>query len=96
MSFGFVFLDVADETSIGHLFAPWYRRFFEENDVSAVDSVANTLRESSKLVGEGFFPSFFFVALHEVVVLLGLAGDWVSGGVCLCDFDVVCRIGVLG
>ena len=55
-----MFLDVADETSIGHFFAPRYRRFlFEVNGVGAVDSVANTLCESSKLVGEGFFKVSF-------------------------------------
>ena len=79
MGFGFVFLDVADETSIGHFFAPWYRRFlFEVNGVGAVDLVANTLCESSELVGKGCFPSFFLVALYEVAVFLGLTGDWVS------------------
>ena len=51
-----MFLDVTDETSIGHFFAPRYRRFlFEVNGVGAVDSVANTLCESSEFVGEGFF-----------------------------------------
>ena len=97
MIFGFVFLDVADKTSIGHFLAPRYRIFlFEENGVSAIDSVANNLCESSEFVGEGFFPSLFFVALHEVAVFLGLTGDWVSDGVCLRNCDVVCRIGVLG
>ena len=56
-----MFLDVADKTSIGHFFAPRYHRFlFEENGVSAVDSVANNLCESSELVGEGFFQVSFY------------------------------------
>ena len=46
-------LDVTDKTSMIHFFAPWYRRFsFEEDGVSAVDLVADTLRKSSELVGE--------------------------------------------
>ena len=97
MSFGFVFLDVTDEKSIRNFFASWYCRFlFEEDGVSAVNSVADTLCKLSKLVGKGFFPNFFFVALHEVEVLLGLTGDWVSDGVCFRDCDIVCRIDVFG
>ena len=92
-----VLLDVTDETSISHFFAPRYRRFsFEEDGVSAVDLVANTLRKSSELVGKGFFPNFFFVALHEVALLLGLTSDWVSDGFCFRDYDIVCRTGILG
>ena len=34
--------------------------------------------------------------LHEVLVIFGLTGDCVSDGVCFCDCDIVCRIGVLG
>ena len=91
-----MFLDVTDETSTSHFFAPQYRRFlFEEDGVSAVNSVANALCKSSKLVGEGFFPNLFFIALHEVAVFLGLTGDWVSDGVCFRDCDVVWRIIVL-
>ena len=91
-----MFLDVTDETSIGHFFAPRYRRvLFEENGVSAVNLLAKTLCKSSELIGEGFFSSFFFVALHEVAVLLVLTGDRVSDGVFFCDCDIVCRIGVL-
>ena len=71
--------DVTDETSISHLSPPRYHRFFfEEDGVSAVDSVADTLCKSSELVGEGFSPNLFFVALHEVAVLLGLTGNRVS------------------
>ena len=92
-----MFLDVADETSIGHFFAPRYRIFlFEVNVVGAVDLVANTLCESSKLIGEGCFPSFFLVALYEVAVFLGFNGDYVSDVICFRNCDVVCRIGVLG
>ena len=69
--------------------------FLEEDGVSAVDSVADTLRKSSELVGEGFSPNLFFVAPYEVAVLLGLAGDGVSEGVCLSDCDIIFRIGVL-
>ena len=88
--------DVTDETSISHFFAPRYRRFlFEEDGVSAVYSVADTLCKSSELVGEGLSPNFFFVALYEVAVLLGLAGDGVSDGVCFRDCDIIFRIGVL-
>ena len=91
-----MFLDVADKTSIGHFFAPQYPIFlFKVNGVGAVHSVANTLCESSELVREGCFPSFFLVALYEVVVFLGLTGDWVIGRICFRDCDVVCRIGVL-
>ena len=90
-------LDVTEKTSISHFFAPRYHTFsFEEDGVSAVDLVANTLRKSSELVGKGFFPNLFFVALHEVAVLLGLTGDWVSDGVCFRDCDIVCRIDVFG
>ena len=97
MSFGFVFHDFIDETSISQFFVSWYRRFlFEEYGVSAVNLVANTFSKSAELVGKGFFPNFFFVALHEVAILLGLTGDWVSDGVCLRDCNVVCRSGVLG
>ena len=60
-----------------------------------VNSVADTLRKSSELVDEGFSPNLFFVAPYEVAVLLGLAGDGVSDGVCLRDCDIICRIGVL-
>ena len=75
-------LDVTDEMSISHFFAPRYRIFlFEEDGVSAVNSVANTLYKSFELVGEGFSPNLFFVALHVVAVLLGLTGDRVSDGV---------------
>ena len=92
-----MFLDVADETSIGHFFSPRYHRFsFEVNGVGAVDSVANTLCESSELVCEGCFPSLFLIAHYEVAVFLGLTSDWVSDGICFRDCDVVCRIGVLG
>ena len=69
--------------------------FLEEDGVSAVDSVADTLCKSPKLVDEGFSPNFFFVALYEVEVLLGLTGDGVSDGVCLRDCDIICRVGVL-
>ena len=90
-------LEVADETSKGHIFAPRYRRFlFEVNGVGAVDSVANILFKSSELVGEGCFPSFFLVAVYEVAVFLGLTDDWVSDGICFRNCDVVCRIGVIG
>ena len=71
--------DVTDGTSISHFFAPRYCRFFfEEYGVSAVYSVADTLCKSSELVGEGFYLNLFFVALYEVALLLGLAGDRVS------------------
>ena len=71
-----MFLDVADETSIGHFFAPRYSRFlFEGNGVGALNLVANTLCELSKLIGEGCFPSFFLVALYEVAIFLGLNCD---------------------
>ena len=69
--------------------------FFEEDGVSAVYLVADTLCKSSELVGEGFYPSLFFVALYEVTVLLGLTGDRVSDGVCLRDCNIVCPISVL-
>ena len=59
-------------------FLPLGNFFFEEYDVSAVYSVADTLCKSSELVGEGFSPNLFFVALYEVAVLLGLASDRVS------------------
>ena len=89
--------DVTDETSISHFFAPRYRSFFFEKDgVSVVNLVADTLCKSSELVGEGFSPNFFFVALYEVAVLLGLAGDRVSDGVCFRDCNIIFRIGVLG
>ena len=92
-----MFLDVADETSIGHFFAPRYRRFmFEVNGVGAIDSVANTLCKSSELVGKGCFPSFFLVVLYEVAVFLGLTSDWVSDVICFRDFGVVCHICILG
>ena len=88
--------DVTDKPSISHFFAPRYHRFFfEEDGVSAVDLVADTLCKSSKLVGEGFSPNLFFVAPYEVAVLLGLAGDRVSDGVCFRDCNIICRIGVL-
>ena len=88
--------DVTDETTISHFFALRYRTFFlKEDGVSAVDSVADTLCKSPELVGEGFYPNFFFVAPYEVAVLLGLAGDGVSDRVCFCDCDIICRIGVL-
>ena len=78
--------DVTDKTTISHFFALRYRRFFlEEDGVSAVDSAADTLCKSPELVGEGFSPNFFFVALYEVAVLLGLTSDGVSDGVCLRD-----------
>ena len=81
--------DVTDKTSISHLFAPWYRRFFfEEDGVSAVDLVADTLCKSSELVGKIFSPNLFFVALHEVAVLFGLTGDRMSDGVCFRDCDI--------
>ena len=90
-------LDVAYKTSISHFFTPRYRRFFfDEDGVSAINLVANTLCKSYELVGEVFFPNSFFVALHEVAVLLGLTGDWVSDRVCFRDYDIVCRSGVLG
>ena len=74
-------LDVTDKTSISHFFAPRYRRFLsEEDDVSAINLVANTWCKLSNIVGEGFDPNLFFVALYEVAVLLGLAGDRVSDG----------------
>ena len=58
-------LDVTDKTSIGHFFALRYRIFLPEvNGVGAFNSVANTLCESSELVGEGGFPSVFIVALY--------------------------------
>ena len=58
--FRFFILDVTDETSIGHFFAPRYRRFlFEVNVVGAVDLFANTLCESSEFIGEGFFQVSF-------------------------------------
>ena len=88
--------DVTDKTSISHFFAPWCHRFFlVEDGVSAFNSVADPLRKSSKLVGEGFPPNLFFVAPYEVAVLLGLTGDGVSDGVCLRDCDIIFRIGVL-
>ena len=68
--------------------------FLEEDGVSAVDSVADTLCKSPELVGEGFSPNFFFVAPYEVAVLLGFAGDGMSDGVCLRDCDIIFRIGI--
>ena len=92
-----MFLDVTEETSISHFFVSRYHRFlFEEDGVSAVNLVGNTLCKSDELVSEVFFSYFFFFALHEVVVIMGLTGDWVSDGVCLRDCDVVRRISVLG
>ena len=92
-----MFLVVADETSIGYFFASQYRRFlFEVNGVGAVDLVANTLCESSKLVGEGCFPSVFIVALNQVEVLLGLTGDWVSDEIGFCNCDIIFCIRVPG
>ena len=97
MRFCFVFLDVTDKTSIGHFFVSRYRIFLSEiYGVVAFNSVANTFCETSELVGEGGFPSVFIVALYEVAVFLGLAGDWVSDGIGFCGCDVVCRIGVPG
>ena len=88
--------DVTDEMTISHFFAPQYHTlFFEEDGVSAVYSIANTLCKSSELVGEGFSPNLFFVALYEVAVLLGLTGDGVSDGVCLRDCNIICRVGVI-
>ena len=79
MSFCFLFLDVIEKTSIGHFFMFWYRRFLSKiYGVLAFNSFAHTLYETSKLVGEGGFPSVFIVALYEVVVFLGLNGYWVS------------------
>ena len=96
MGFGFVLFDVTDKTTISHFFALWYRTFFfEEDGVSAVDLVANTLCKSPELIGEGFSPNFFFVAPDEVAVLLGLTGDGVSDGVCLRNCDRICRVGVI-
>ena len=90
-------LDVTDKKSIGHFFFFLYHRFLlEVYGVGAFNSVANTLCDLSELVGEGGFPSVFIVSLHEVAVFFGLTGDWVSDGICFCDCDVVCRIGVLG
>ena len=89
-------VDVTDETTISQYFALQHRRLFlEEDGVSAVDLVADTLCKSPDLVGEGFSPNLFFVAPYEVVVLLGLTGDGVSDGVCLRDCDIICRVGVL-
>ena len=86
-----------DEISISHFFAPRYRRFvFEEDDVNTVDLVADTLCKLSELVGKVFCPNLFFVAPYEVAILLGLAGDGVSDGICLRDCDIIFRIGVLG
>ena len=52
--------DVTDETTISHFFALRYRRFFlEEDGVSAVDLVADTLCKSPELVGEGFLQISF-------------------------------------
>ena len=88
--------DVTDKTSISHFFPAWYRIFlFEEDGVSAVYLVANTLCKLPKLVDGGFSPNFFFVAPYEVEVLLGLAGDGVSDRVCLRDCDIICRIGIV-
>ena len=89
-------LDDTYETSITYFFAPWYRRFLFETDVvSAVNLVADTLCKLSELVGEVFSPNLFSVALYEVAVLLGLAGDRVSDGVCFRDCDIICCISVL-
>ena len=88
--------DVTDKTIIRRFFDFRHRSFFfEEDGVSAVDSVADTLCKSPELVGEGFSPNFFFVAPYEVALLLGLTGDGVSDGVCLRNCDVICRVGVL-
>ena len=55
-----MFLDVTDETSVSHFFVYRYHRFlFEEDGVSAVNLVANTLCKSAELVGEGFFQISF-------------------------------------
>ena len=82
MSFCLVFFDITDKTSIGHLFVFMYYRFlFEVYGVGAFDSVADTLCESSKLVGEGSFPCVFIFAFYWVAVFLGLTGDGVSGGI---------------
>ena len=95
MSLCFVFLDVTDKTSIGHFFVSWYRRFFSEIDgVGAFNSVANTLCETSELIGEGGFPSVFIFALYEVEVFLGLISDWMSDGIGFRDCNVVCLIGI--
>ena len=88
--------DVTDETTISHFFALRYRRFFlEEDGVSAVDLVADTLCKSPELIGKGFPPNLLFVAPYELEVLLGLTSDGVSDGVCLRDCNIICRVSVL-
>ena len=97
MSFCVVFLDVTVKMSIGHFFVSRYRIFLSEiYGVVAFNSVANTLCETSELVVEGGFPSFFIVTFYEVAVFLGLTDDWVSDAIGFLNCDVVCRIGVPG
>ena len=55
-----MFLDVADETYIGHFFDPRYQIFlFEKNGVSAVDLVANTCASRPSSLAKNFLQVYF-------------------------------------
>ena len=65
MSFCLIFFDITYKTWIGNLFVCWYCRFmFEIYVVGAFNLVANTLCESSEIVGKGGFPCVFIVSLY--------------------------------
>ena len=63
--------------------------------VAAVELVADTFCKLPDIVGERFSPNFFFVSPYEVAVLLGLASDRESDGVCFRNCDIICLNGVL-
>ena len=88
--------DVTDKTSISHFFDPRYRRFFSKKMV-LVPPIWLPTPCASRLssLAKDFLPIYFIVAPDEVAVLLGLAGDGVSDGVCFRDCDIICHIGVL-
>ena len=58
-------------------------------------SSSTTLQSNTQRIKTPTISYLFFVTPYEVAVLLGLAGDGVSDGVCLRDCDIICRIGVV-
>ena len=87
--------DVTDKTTISHSFALRYYRFFSKKMLLVPSIRLLTPFESHPSSLAKDFSKFLFVAPYEVAILLGLAGDGVSDGVCLRDCDIIFRIGVL-
>ena len=83
MSFGLLGPDGRNDAAVGDFAAGGNFFFGDEKNCSCALDVArgNTLSETAKLVGKGFFPNSFVGAFDEMAVFLDFASDGIGHGV---------------